>query len=174
MIMEEHGSSLLKLTYSYVKNWSTAEDIVQETFINFSQKYNQYRGESSLKTWLFQIAVNKSKDFLKSPKNKLSHLGISMVNLYSKEKNADEKLIEMDEYQIIAKCLFKLPIKYREVLTLFYYEDLTIAEISRILSINESNVRTRLSRGREKFKKIYLKEVEEIEGKVRQTKDSIG
>ncbi|WLR43303.1 sigma-70 family RNA polymerase sigma factor [Bacillus carboniphilus] len=70
-VMTDHGTSLLKLVYSYVKNWTSAEDIVQETFITFSQKYHQFKGNSSLKTWLYQIAINKAKDYLRSPKNRL-------------------------------------------------------------------------------------------------------
>lgn len=173
-IMEKHGTPLLKLVYSYVKNWTTAEDIVQETFITFSQKYHQFQGKSSLKTWLYQIAINKSKDFLRSPKNKLFHLTLSKITLSSKDKDLDEKLIENDGLQLIGKCLFKLNIKYREVLNLFYYEDLSIKEISNVLTISESNVKTRLRRGREKFKQVYLKEVNDHGRKAKEFKDLIG
>lgn len=172
-VMEKHGTPLLKLVYSYVKNWTTAEDIVQETFITFSQKYHQFQGKSSLKTWLFQIAINKSKDFLRSPKNKLFQLTLS-ISLSSKDKNLDEGLIENDESQLISKCLFKLHLKYREVLNLFYYEDLSIKEISNVLSISESNVKTRLVRGRENFKHVYLKEVNSNGRKVKEIKNLIG
>lgn len=173
-IMDKHGTSLLKLVYSYVKNWTTAEDIVQETFITFAQKHYQFKGRSSLKTWLYQIAINKSKDFLRSPKNKLTQFPFSHLVLTSKEREAEEKLIDDDDSRIIAKCLFKLTIKYREVLNLFYYEELTIKEISNVLSISEANVKTRLTRGRDKFKQVYIKEVNNDGRKIKQVKNFIG
>ncbi|WP_235991876.1 sigma-70 family RNA polymerase sigma factor [Metabacillus schmidteae] len=173
-VMDKYGTSLLKLIYSYVKNWTTAEDIVQETFITFAQKHHQFKGNSSLKTWIYQIAINKSKDFLRSPKNKVSQLPFSKFLITTKEKNIEEQLMDDDEAQIIAKCLFKLTIKYREVLNLFYYEELTIKEISNVLNISESNVKTRLSRGREKFKQVYVKEVDKDGRKVKQVKNFIG
>lgn len=172
--MEKHGTPLLKLVYSYVKNWTTAEDIVQETFITFAQKYHQFEGKSSLKTWLYQIAINKSKDFLRSPKNKLFQLTFSKLLLSSKDRNLDEGLIENDDSQLIAKCLFKLHLKYREVLNLFYYQDLSVKEISNVLSISESNVKARLKRGRDKFKHVYLKEVNGNGRKVKEIKNLIG
>ncbi|MFD2216607.1 sigma-70 family RNA polymerase sigma factor [Metabacillus endolithicus] len=173
-IMNKYGTPLLKLVYSYVKNWTTAEDIVQETFITFAQKHYQFKGKSSLKTWLYQIAINKSKDFLKSPKNKLSHFSFNPFVLTSKGEEDENKLIDDDESRLISECLFKLTIKYREVLTLFYYEELSIKEISNVLCISEGNVKTRLSRGREKFKHVYLKEVKTDGRKIKQAKNIIG
>ncbi|WP_368657066.1 sigma-70 family RNA polymerase sigma factor [Metabacillus halosaccharovorans] len=173
-IMNKYGTPLLKLVYSYVKNWTSAEDIVQETFITFAQKHHQFEGKSSLKTWLYQIAINKSKDFLRSPKNKLSQFAFNNMVLTSKEGEVENKLIDDDESQLILECLFKLPIKYREVLSLFYYEELSIKEISNVLCISEGNVKTRLTRDREKFKYVYLKEVKNDGRKIKQVKNIIG
>ncbi len=158
-VMKQYGTSLLRLVYTYVKNWTTAEDIVQETFISYAEKYDQFRGKSTLKTWLYQIAINKSKDFLKSPKNKF-FLQLSKISMPSKTKSPDEKILMDCEEEIIANCLFKLEIKYREIINLYYYEDLSIKEISSLISISEANVKTRLHRGRIKFRDIYVKEVQ--------------
>ncbi|HWL25298.1 MAG TPA: sigma-70 family RNA polymerase sigma factor, partial [Ureibacillus sp.] len=65
-IMHEHTDYLLKLAYLYVKDWPTAEDIVQDVFITFYQKFEQFEERSSLKTYLSKITVNKCKDYLKS------------------------------------------------------------------------------------------------------------
>ncbi|UOQ84926.1 RNA polymerase sigma factor [Gracilibacillus salinarum] len=170
-VMTQYGTSLLKLVYSYVKNWATAEDIVQETFITYSQKFYQFKGNSSLKTWLYKIAINKSKDYLKSPKNKWKYLNLTKLKLSSHLKNPDEELEKNTESYVVAKCLYKIDIKYREVLNLYYYEDLAIKEIAYLLSIGESNVKTRLNRGRKKFKSHYVKEVEENGRKIKEAKD---
>ncbi|UOQ48572.1 sigma-70 family RNA polymerase sigma factor [Gracilibacillus caseinilyticus] len=170
-IMHQYGTSILKLTYSYVKNWATAEDIVQETFITYSQKFYQFKGNSSLKTWLYKIAINKSKDFLKSPKNKLKYLNLTKLKLSSNMKSPDEEIAKNTEADLVAKCLYKVDIKYREVLILYYYEDLSIKEIVHLLSLSESNVKTRLNRGRKKFKIHYVKEVEDSGRKITGAKD---
>jgi len=69
-IIAEHGDYLLKVAYLYVKNEATAEDIVQDVFIAFYQKQEQFRQESSLRTYLVKMTVNRSHDYLRSWKSK--------------------------------------------------------------------------------------------------------
>lgn len=69
-VITEHGDYLLKVAYLYVKNEATAEDIVQDVFIAFYQKQQQFRQESSLRTYLVKMTVNRSHDYLRSWKSK--------------------------------------------------------------------------------------------------------
>lgn len=69
-IIEVHGDYLLKVAYLYVKNTATAEDIVQDVLIAFYQKQEQFRQESSLRTYLVKMTVNRSHDYLRSWKSK--------------------------------------------------------------------------------------------------------
>jgi RNA polymerase sigma-70 factor (ECF subfamily) len=172
--MNDYGTSLLKLTYSYVKNWSTAEDLVQETFITVYNKYHLFDQRSQVKTWIYQIAINKSKDYLRSPKSRLLEFSVTKFMLRSKDNSPDEEVIEEEESARIVATLMKVPTKYREVLNLYYYESMSVKEISYLLSITEANVKTRLNRGRDKFKKLYEREVQRNERNIREIKDILG
>ncbi|MBM6619482.1 sigma-70 family RNA polymerase sigma factor [Bacillus suaedaesalsae] len=173
-LMEEYGSGLLKLAYSYVRNWNTAEDLVQETFITIYSKYQFFDQKSTIKTWIYRIAINKCKDYLKSPKNRfLSYYSSHLVHS-DNEKSVTDKLIDNEEAISISGSLMKLPVKYREVLLFYYYEELSIKEISELINVTEGNVKTRLLRGREKFKKQYeLRRIEDV-GTIEEFKNSIG
>lgn len=69
-IIDEHSRYLVRIAYLYVKNWSTAEDVVQEVFVTYFQKSDQFRNEASLKTYLTKMTANRAKDYLRSWKHK--------------------------------------------------------------------------------------------------------
>ena len=65
-LMDIYSGYLLQINYTYVKNWTTAEDLVQESFIKFFRSSEQFREESSIKTYLTRIAINTCHDYLRS------------------------------------------------------------------------------------------------------------
>ena len=69
-IMNRHGQDILRLVYSYVNNKELAEDLTQDIFVKCYKSLHTYKGKSSLRTWLWRIAINHCKDFLKSWYNK--------------------------------------------------------------------------------------------------------
>lgn len=69
-LMDTYSGYLLQISYTYVKNWATAEDLVQESFIKFFKSYGQFREEATVKTYLTRIAINTCHDYLRSWKNK--------------------------------------------------------------------------------------------------------
>src|SRR6476620_764695 len=93
-IMHEHKDYLLRLKILYVKDWPATEDIVQDVFISFYQKFEQFEERSSLKTYLTKITVNKCKDYLKSWRYRMHILTNSF---WSKSTNHHNRLIEQDE-----------------------------------------------------------------------------
>ena len=149
-IMDEHSKHLLRIAYLYVKNWDTAEDIVQEVFIKHFLQAQQFEGRASLKTYLTVMTANKSKDYLRSWQHKKNML---VSNLFSSTKGIDTTL-EQEEHLALHKAIFKLPIKYREPLILFYYDEQSITEISSFLKLNENTVKTRLRRAKQQLKQF--------------------
>ena len=93
------------------------------------------------------MTVNKSKDYLKSWSYRKVQLQNKLFSPAAK-RNLDE-LVKRDEEAIIGEAILELPLKQREVLIYFYFEEMTITEIAHILSIPDSTVKTRLRRGRE-------------------------
>ncbi|WP_218016439.1 sigma-70 family RNA polymerase sigma factor [Lysinibacillus odysseyi] len=69
-LMDTYSGYLLQISYTYVKNWTTAEDLVQESFIKFFRSSDQFREESTIKTYLTRIVINTCHDYLRSWKNK--------------------------------------------------------------------------------------------------------
>lgn len=146
-LMFQHTESLIRLAYGYVKDLQAAEDIVQEVFIKFHHNYHRYEERGEVKSFLAKMTVNKSKDYLKSWTHKKVQLQNKFFSPVGK-KTADE-LIRKDEQTIIGEAILNLSLKQREVLMHFYFNEMTIPGIAHILSIPESTVKTRLTRGRE-------------------------
>ncbi|MEA3319525.1 sigma-70 family RNA polymerase sigma factor [Sutcliffiella horikoshii] len=151
-VMLEYGDQLARLAYSYVKEQEIAKDLVQNTFEKCYTKLENFRHESTIKTWLYRITINECKDYLKSWSYKKSR----MMELYSANKNislsSEEEAMEKWEKGRVKSTIFTLPPKYREMIFLYYYEELTMEEIAELLGLSISTVKTRISRGRERLK----------------------
>lgn len=159
MIMDEYGTKIKKLVYSYVNNWDISTDLTQEVFITVYQKLEGFQYRSSLKTWIFRIAINKCKDHLKSWHYRNMVLNEKLFFFIKDSKKIpEEQVILLDDSNELYRKIWTLPTKYREVFILHYYEDLTPHEISDALNLSISTVKTRLYRGKEKVMKMYSNE----------------
>jgi RNA polymerase sigma-70 factor, ECF subfamily len=152
-LMNKYQHMIIRLAYMYVKDIKAAEDIAQETFVKCYIKYDQFNGDSSIKTWICRIAINQCKDYLKSPLRR-----IGSINLLKKIEIVDTlspelKVVNSEENEFMVNKILSLPLNYREVIILFYYQELSIKEISEITRTPESTIQTRLSRARAKLKK---------------------
>lgn len=144
-IMEEHTDYLLRLAFLYVKDWPAAEDIIQDVFITYYQKFEQFEERSSLKTYLSKITVNKCKDYLKSWRYRIQ---ILTTRFSAKPKNIRNRLVEQDEKLELAEAVLQLPLKYREVIIYYYFEEFSVIEVSQQLNLSENTVKTRLRKAR--------------------------
>jgi RNA polymerase sigma-70 factor, ECF subfamily len=152
-LMKLYGQEVLQLVYSYVKDKTLAEDLTQDIFVKCYKSLDTFNGKSKLKTWLWRIAINHCKDFLRSWYNKnvvfngdkehISNASISKV---------EEAVVQKDEDDQLIHSIMMLPMKYREVIYLFYYEELPIKEIADLTGTGENTVKTRLRRAKELLK----------------------
>ncbi|WP_342505070.1 sigma-70 family RNA polymerase sigma factor [Sporosarcina sp. FSL K6-2383] len=152
-IMSRYGQDILRLVYSYVNNKELAEDLTQDIFVKCYKSLHTYKGRSSLRTWLWRIAINHCKDFLKSWYNK--HVVITEeqpISHRTTKEMVEEVVIQKEEDDQLIAALMALPIKYREVIYLFYYEELLIKEIAVITVASVNTVKTRLRRAKELLK----------------------
>ncbi|MGF3104031.1 sigma-70 family RNA polymerase sigma factor [Rossellomorea sp. DUT-2] len=154
-IMDEYGERLTKLAYNYVKDWSQAEDIVQDVFVTCFRHYEEIEEIISFKAWIYRLVINQSKDVLKSSGFKRVVMNSSLFSLFtSKDPLPEMSLLKRSEEEILSRCVLALPVKYREVITLYYYEDCSIDEIKGLLGFNRNTIKTRLNRGRAKLRKM--------------------
>ena len=149
-IMKLYGKELYHLCLLYLGNRELAEDAYQETMIKVWRELPHFRGESKLITWLRRIAVNTCKDTLRSGWFR-----------FWKRSEPEEKLYQLaspqDEHGEVRSAIGKLPGMYREVVILYYYEEMKLREIAEALELSVNTVSSRLQRGRELLKKM-LKE----------------
>lgn len=148
----KYKDTVFRVAFSYSKNKSDAEDISQEVFLKYYTTEPNIEDESEEKAWLIRVAINKAKDLIKS-------------SWYSKrcDKENLQEICHMNEPQSeLLEVVLNLPEKYKIPIHLYYYEQYTIAEISKIMDIKESTIQTRLQRGRKLIEK-KLKEEEEYE-----------
>ena len=135
------------MVYCVALHWfcipQDAEDAVQEVFLRLYTEEKPFSGPEHLRRWLLRVTVNVCKDALKSPWRK------RRVPMESIPEPVFEEPGQRDLYREV----LALPEKYRTVLGLYYYEELSTKEISALLNIRQTAVTTRLSRGRELLKK---------------------
>ena len=146
-LLDQHGESILRLAYSYLHNQSDAEDILQDTLIQYLRTAPVLESPAHEKAWLLRVAGNLSKNLLRA-------LG------YRQADQLEETLVaqEREDLSYVWDAVKALPVPYREAIHLFYYEGYSTAQIAQILDQKESTVRSRLKRGREKLKPL-LEEV---------------
>lgn len=144
--IEKYHSTIFRLSFGYVKNTQDAEDIVQDAFLRLYSSDTFFKTDENVKAWLIRVAINLSKDLLKS------HWFKRRAEL-SSDITADVR-----EEEILSDYIKKLKPEYSAVLFLFYYEGYSTKEIAEICKISVSAVTTRLARARKQLKKLLLKE----------------
>lgn len=150
--MNSYGDEIMRLCYTYVHSWQTAEDLTQETFIKLYRHLEKFRGEAHIKTYIYAIAINVCKDYISSWKHKKIQIYHTIEHLLKTNDSTSEKVIQISEAGELVNKIEKLASKYKDVILLYYYADMTISEISEALKLPENTVKIRLKRGREKLK----------------------
>ncbi|PEF12695.1 RNA polymerase factor sigma C [Bacillus thuringiensis] len=152
-IMNKYGQEVLQIVYSYVNNKEIAEDLTQDIFVKCYKSLHTYKGNSNLKTWLWRIAINHCKDYLKSWYNKkVIVTEDDFTYMEIQKESVEQTVIQNAEDSRLALAVMSLPIKYREVIYLFYYEELSIKEIATVIDVKENTIKTRLKKAKELLK----------------------
>ncbi|WP_377890781.1 sigma-70 family RNA polymerase sigma factor [Alkalihalobacillus sp. R86527] len=153
--MIDYGDELVRLAYTYVKDSYTAKDLVQNAFIKCYEKIDSFREEATLKTWLYRITINECKDYLKSwGHRKMQVFSFVQDISIGSEGSAESKVIQQSSNEEIREVVLNLPIKYKEIIFLYFYQSLKIEEIAEVTSLTSNTVKTRLRRGKQKLKSM--------------------
>lgn len=144
-VMRKYADMVYRLAYSRVGNTFDADDILQEVFLRYIRADKTYNDEEHRKSWLIRITINCTRSFASSAWNRHKDAAEPDPNAGAE----DPALAASETKSDVMNALLSLPEKYRTVIYLFYYEDMSVAEIARSVGISESNVKTRLSRGRD-------------------------
>lgn len=135
-----------------------SKDLAQETFIKAWQKIGAFQMASSFSTWLYRIAYNLWQDHLRSIRYESESIDNSVSTSRSAEatmRRQNREISQERERQAwVAKALAQMPEPEKTCISLFYLEEMSSKEVSRITGIAEPTVRTHLSRGRKRLKEI--------------------
>ena len=151
-LVSEHQTSLLRMCYLILHDAGLAEDAVQETFVKAYRALPAFRGTSSLRTWLMRIAINTCRDMQRGSWLKHISRTVSLDQLAEPSESFSEEALAVNIE------IARLPVKLRETVLLYYYQNMKIEEIADILGIAVSSASERLKRAKEKLR-YALKEV---------------
>lgn len=139
-VLTRYSNMVYRLALSRTKNISDAEDILQEVFLRLVNKNPKFESEGHRKAWLIKVTINCSSKLLTSA-------------WFRKTVPLDEELkFETKDKSDVYYAVLELPMKYRTVIHLFYYEDMSIAQISAVLDVKESTIKSQLLRARQLLK----------------------
>lgn len=155
VLLDRYSRPLYSLIVQIVGCPEDAEELLQDVFLKAYRNLSGYKRESKLSTWLYRIAYNVAISATRKKKQEFLYIEESTINNVPDEK-ADEVIdLAGDEEQInrLVSAIDHLSAEEKALITLFYYEDKAIEEISEVMKLSVSNVKVRLHRTR---KKIYV------------------
>lgn len=138
--MNVYSKLLLHIAYSYLGNSVEAEDVVQDVFLAYYQKAPVFTNQEHEKAWLLKVTANRCKNVQKSGWFRRVITGEEIPS-YQEEAHSE-----------VMEAVLSLPVKYREVICLYYVEGYAIKEIARLLHRTPTSVGTQLQRARKKLK----------------------
>jgi RNA polymerase sigma-70 factor (ECF subfamily) len=154
-LVREYEAGIFRLALSILGDEAEAKEVTQETFLSALRALPSYQEKQSLKAWLYTIALNHSRSHLRKRKI-VERLRFTLTTIFrleaEKQVSPEEAAIQNEKEAVIWHSLNKLDDRHRIVLVLRYFHELSIAEISEILSVNEGTIHSRLHSAREKLR----------------------
>lgn len=142
-VVQKYSNTVFRAAYQYCGNKSDAEDVVQNTFMKLLEKEECFADDEQAKFWLIRVAMNECKSLWRTSwKRKVT----------SMEDLSAEPAFVMPERSELYYAVRELPVKYRQVVHLYYFEDYSVREIAGIMKLSETAVQNRLLRARQKLK----------------------
>jgi len=146
-LYDQYATDVLRVAYYYLRDRQKAEDITQDVFVKLlTTRPSLIEGKE--KAWLLKVTLNKCRDSWRSAWYKRIILGHPAFELFP----AEDEISGLADEQAISESIGRLPVEFKEVVLLHYYQGFSVAEIAEILKIAEGTVSSRLSRARNKLK----------------------
>jgi RNA polymerase sigma-70 factor (ECF subfamily) len=155
VLVERYKGKVFSLVYGFARDRAAADDLAQEVFIKAYFSLPNFKAESGFGTWLYRIAVNQAKDFLRKNRQRQKEVSIEDVGepaLGAPDASPEENRLEEGRRKVVQEALARLPEKYRVILTLRDIDGLSYEDISGILKLSPGTVYSRLHRARRKLR----------------------
>ena len=162
ILVDRYKSLVFTLSLKMLASREEAEEVSQDVFIKIYKSLSGFKTESKFSTWLYRITYNTCLDRLRTTK-RTAYL-VAVEDFEAQEvttlMNALDTIEEKERKQMIQKCLDLLPAEDNFLLTLYYFQENSLKEISKIMGINENNVKIKLFRSRRKLAGILKTQLE--------------
>ena len=145
-LVNQYQGLLLRMCYVYLQDMELAKDAAQDTFLKAYKALDSFRGDCSEKNWLIQIAIHTCRDMQRSAWFRHHDRRITPEDLPYASQSSDAE----DDLDVMCDVM-QLPSKLKEVVMLYYWQNMNVNEIAHALDITHSTVSTRLKRAREKL-----------------------
>jgi RNA polymerase sigma-70 factor (ECF subfamily) len=153
-LVHEHQARIFRLCLSILDDAADAEDATQESFIAALKALKNYRGDSAFHTWLFSIAINTSRHYLRQRKRRTvltNTLADPSISHGTSKQNPEREFLETEKTDALMQAINNLDEKHRMPIILRYYHDLSTQEIAETLGVNVGTIHSRLSIARERL-----------------------
>lgn len=151
-LIDRHSSRIVNLAYRMVGNRAEAEDLAQEAFLTAFKALSTFRADSKFSTWLYRIATNKCKDWLRAKRPGMRQQDVDIdetLDIHITEEQTPERLLSQQQVaQQLEQAIQRLPLLYREAFVLKHIEGMNYEEMEAILGVNSDTLKMRVYKGR--------------------------
>lgn len=162
VLVDRYKHMVFTLALRILKNREDAEEIAQDTFLKAYLALKDFKGDSKFSTWLYKIAYYRSLDYLKKNRRQVETTSIDISEEYNIAAMDDalDGLEAKERKELIKRAIQKLPADDSVLITLYYFETLSLNEISKVMGIPANTIKVRLFRGRKRLAKILENNLE--------------
>ena len=147
-LVDQYQGMLLRMCYVYLRDQELARDAVQETFLKAYRGLSTFRSESSVKTWLIQIAINTCKSMRRSA-------WWRYIDRRVTPEDIPQTVMMTEEDDMDVMCdIMQLPSNLKEVIMLYYWQEMNVTEIAQALGVSQSTVSRRLNHARKRLRDV--------------------
>jgi RNA polymerase sigma-70 factor (ECF subfamily) len=157
VLIERYKGKVFSLAYGFTRDRTAADDLAQEVFIKAYYSLPRFKARSEFGTWLYRIAVNHAKDYLRKNRSRQKDVSIEDIGenrLAAAEGNREDIRSGEERRAMVLAAVGRLPEKYRVVLTLRDIEGMSYEDIARILALSPGTVDSRLHRARQRLRRM--------------------
>lgn len=162
VLIDRYKHMVFTLALKMVGSRENAEEVSQDVFLKAFTALKTFKGEAKFSTWLYKIAYYRSLDYLKKNKRKLQTSAIEISEQYNVAALAGtmDELESSERKQMIKEALEQLPPDDNVIITLYYFEELSLKEIAKVMNLTPNNIKVKLFRSRSRLAEILINQVE--------------
>lgn len=156
VLVNQYKDMVFTLSFKMLRNREEAEEVAQDAFVKAFKKLSKFKGDSKFSTWLYKIVYNTCLDRIKKMKRSMSVVPMEEITERQLKSvdNALDLMEKQERTEMIQKCLNLLSADECALLNLFYFDELSLNEISKITGTSNNNLKVKLFRSRKKLASI--------------------